>query len=333
MKKYFSIIAFAASVISLTGCLKDDKANLQPNNSPAVVEWSTSVTKDAPISPSGSTYALYQRSYDIAPSVNTSFEVNYTGGSAAPEDITVNIGLKEDAIQQYNDERLSRDRVVSNLVLLPATDYVMPSSVVIKKGERKATVTLQIKSALITDFNTTFALPLSITSLSKGTISGNYGTIIVQTSVKNPYDGVYKFSGLATGSPQRTNVYQAGPFKWPGDVELRTSGPNTVDLYDAYYNFGGGLSQWLLLLPATATTGGGFGQARPRITIDLATNKVTAIVNAFPNPTNGRSFEIDPSYDNKYDPATKTLDIRFFFKQPTFVDLTVTYKFVFDSVR
>jgi len=200
MKKYFSIILFTAAV-SFTGCLKDDKANLTPNNSPAVIEWSTAVTADAPISPSGSTYTLYLRSLEIKSSIDITFEVNYTGGEAAPQDITVNYGLDNDALIQYNTERDVRDHQTVHLEPLPTAWYTINgTSVVIKKGERKAVITGKVNTTNITDFDKKYVLPLKITSVSSGTISGNYGTILMQIGAKNPYDGIFNYKSSATQS-------------------------------------------------------------------------------------------------------------------------------------
>ncbi|MFA6246000.1 MAG: DUF1735 domain-containing protein [Mucilaginibacter sp.] len=269
MKKYFSIILFTAAV-GFTGCLKDNKTNLTPNNSPAVVEWSTAVTGDAPISPSGSTFPLYLRSLEINPSIDLTFEVNYTGGEAAPEDITVNFGIDNTALTQYNQERLDRDHETVNLEPMPTSWYsIEGTSVVIKKGERKGVIKGKVNTTNITDFNKQYVVALKITSVSRGTISGNYGTILMQIGAKNPYDGTY------------THTYTSTLGNGTNTLDLVTTGANTV-----------ALDPGLLGVYSNAQT----------LTIDPATNNVTVSMSSL--------LPIGNTGPSTWDPATKTFHVK-----------------------
>jgi hypothetical protein len=319
MKKYFSIILFTTVVTSLTSCLKDNNANLTDSNSPAVVEWSTAVTQDVPTSPAGSTYPLYVRSFDIAESVDVPFEVNYTGGSAAPQDITVNLGVKEDAIDQYNTERDTRDHQESNLEALPAAFYTLPTSVVIKKGARKAVVTLQIKTKLITDFSKEYVLALNIGSATGTGVSGNYGTILVKTVVKNKFDG--NFTVTAT-SPMVDLTASSLTGYYPLNSDLVTTGEFSVKMY--CYTYLQGLEGHPI---KSGTSNSYYGNFAPVFNMD-ANGNVISVTNFYGQGTNssGRSARLDPTGVNKFtvspDGLTKTLEVSYVMQQAGPTDRT-----------
>lgn len=337
MKK-ISIFLLGATVVGLTSCLKDKQVNLAPGASPAVVEWSTAVVALTPGSVVASSPAMvFPLAYETSPAVKQNLEVGYTGGSNAPSDITVNIGVDYAKLAAFNVANFGDSTVAANkanyYVGLPASLFTLSKSVVIKSGTAKATVTLTLNTAGF-DFSKKYAIPATITSVSgtSAAISGNYGMIVLAPVAKNKWDGVYTLAGT-TVSPDRTNVYTAGPWTWPGNVNLVTATATSVNFYDATYNWGGGESQRVFALGATATTGIGFGSTYSRYTFDEATNKVTAVTNVFVNPANGRALAIDPSYDSKYDPAAKTISMRFFFTQPGFQTTTVTYNLKYVKSR
>lgn len=60
-----------------------------------------------------------------------------------------------------------------------------------------------------------------------------------------------------------------------------------------------------------------YGSFAPVITLDPATNKITAITNHYGQPSpNGRSATLDPSGINAWDPATKTIKIKYWMDEP-----------------
>jgi hypothetical protein len=349
MKKIINIFLLGFLAVGLSSCLKD-KSLIQPDADGAISNLIEFQNIGAITSGTSSPFPVYEQSYDAGGPASLSVVVNYAGVNTAPRDINVTVAVDPTIITKYNakivadaraaaivlgqDPDEAEDDVAGDLfdILDPAVYTPGSLNLVIPAGQRTATLNVALLPGNF-DFSKNAAIAFKIVSASEGPISGNFGNIIVKVSAKNKYDGTYGLSGRASGSPTRTNVYQAGEFTWPGNVELRTSAANVVDMYDDYYNWGGGISQWILLLPSTATTGGGFGSSRPRFTLDPATNKVISVVNAFPNPANGRAFAIDPSFDSKFDPASKTLELQFFFTQPGFAPLTVRYKFTYQGAR
>jgi len=315
MKKIINTLLLSIVVAGLTSCLKDKAANIDPNGSPAVVEWSTTNTGDAPASPVGSTYTLYSRSYDLMASVPMVLNVNYTGGADAPEDITVGLGINAAAITAYNTQQKT------SFTLLPPELYTMPASVVIPKGQRKATVTILVKTNAF-NLGLSYALPVAITSTTAGNISGNYGTVLYSISAKNQYDGIYTMNGnlIDNTSTTLTGFY-------PLSMQLITTGESSVALYDGITvtsNYAHPIK--------SGTSNSSYGNFSPVFNIDPATGNVTSITNYFGqgNNTSFRSAKLDPTGVNKYDAATKTLKVKYIMVQSgsdrTFFDETFTYK-------
>ena len=54
------------------------------------------------------------------------------------------------------------------------------------------------------------------------------------------------------------------------------------------------------------------------------------VTNAFVNPANGRAFQIDPSKNSYWDPATKNMYVHFIMTQPNFGPLQIadTFRYV-----
>jgi hypothetical protein len=327
MKKYFNIILFAVVVTGFSSCLKDDHANLTANNSPAVIEFSTTAG-DVPASPSGSTYLMIERSYAVLPSVDVPVVVNYTGGEAAPSDITVNFAIKNDAITQYNQERVDRDHTVGNLVPLPPANYTFPTSVVIKKGERKATAIIKLNTSLVTDFDAQFTIALAISSVSSGTISGNYGTILVKTLVKNKYDGAYNVTGTMVDKNSALNVGS-----YPREMYLVTKGASSNAEYDPNLN-GGSFFHYF------SANGGGsyYGNTCPVFTFD-ANDVAVSAVNLYGQGTNAqaRAIHLGAGGINKWTVKpianTQTLEVTYVMSQGGNDRVTWVEKWVYKGPR
>lgn len=293
MKKYLNIITLALSITGLSSCLKDDTANLTPDNSPAVVEFSSS-NVELPTSSTGTNYALFVRSFERGPEMDVPFDVNYTGGAAAPQDIKVTIGVKPTAIQEYVAERLSKDHItVTGFTVLPSNLYTLPTDVVIKKGERKTTIHVKFNSAGITNFGLKYILPISITAADGAIVSGNFGTILAQLGVKNAYDGVYDLTGTIT----RYNSGTTNP-----DLSLGGTYPTNPPLLSAVTTIAANQNTFQLFW----RDGGGIaGIDGLNLTVDPATNLVTVTTNP------ATALANTPGQVNAYDPATKTFKLHF----------------------
>lgn len=290
----------SATIWGLTSCLKNNNLVLDPAKSPAVVGFSTISDNPAGI---GAGYTLYVRAYDIGPSAAASIDVVYAGSGAAPSDVTVNLDLNQAAIDAYNT---AND---THYELMPTSLYTSPTSVVIKKGERKATLNFTFKTNGF-DLTKNYVLPLRIASLSAGTISGNYGTIIMAVNAKNKYDGRYTITGTMVDATNSTFTAKS-----PSEADLYTQSGDSNAMFD--FSYSGTFGHRFL----AAGSNSYYGSYAPVFTFDAAGN-ITKVVNYYGQPaSNGRSAALDPSGQNKFTSGTPgvkgaTFKVKYFLLQP-----------------
>lgn len=312
MKKYiYRTLSFMLVVSFLTSCLKDDSLVLDPEEGHNVIEFAN----PASITTIGSVYPLYTFSYDISPEATLPITISYSGPeSGAPEDITVNFDAGSDTeVKAYNEDQEKEFSLIDAGVFKLST-----KSVIIKKGEKKATFNVTFATDKF-DFSKSYVLPLKISSASSGIVSGNFNTILISVGAKNKYDGVYTVTGTFRDAqfPAFTGLY-------PLEVHLVTQTVNSV----AFYEDNQGDYAHFFKNATGGTTY--YGSFAPVFIFDEQ-NNVTSVVNYFgqPAPANGRSGRIDVTGINKYDPATKTLEVSYIMVQNgdrTFFKEKLVYK-------
>ena len=306
-------LALGSAVLMLTSCLKEATMNTDPSTATNVIELAN--TGDN-ITTSGIA-GYYSDLGSVAAGASKSFNINvhYTGPGDAPEDITVTLAADQASLTTYNTAN------GTNKVIPPASVASFPTSVVIKKGTNQTTVLGTVTVSPDFNFNAAYGLPIKITAVSKGLISGNYAASVYSFGVRNVYDGAFTVTGtLVDAANSAITGY------YPFSAGLVTSGANTVKLFD---NVIGGYYH-CIKSGASLSYYGAFGL---EFTID-ASNKVTKVVNIYGQPSsNGRSAELDPSGTNTWDPATKTLKVKYWMNQPSVIaghrvsfDETYTYK-------
>lgn len=305
-------LALGSAILMLTSCLKEATMNTDPSTATNVVELNN--TGDN-ITSSGIA-GYYSDLGAVAAGASKTFNINvhYTGPGTAPEDIVVTLASDQATLTTYNTTN------GTSKVIPPSTVVSFPSSVTIKKGTNQTTVSATITVSPDFNFNAAYGLPIKITAVSKGTISGNYAASVYSFGVRNVYDGSFNVTGSLVDAAS-----SAITGKYPFAAYLVTSGASTVRLYDrvigGYYHCilsGGSLSYY-----------GAFGL---EFTIN-SSNRVTSVVNIYGQPSsNGRSAELDPSGVNTWDPATKTLKVKYWMNQPSVIaghrvtiDETYTY--------
>lgn len=298
MKKNISLAVLAVSILGLSACLKDKNLVLDPAKSPSTVGFST--IEDNPVSITDGV-TLYSRAFDIVPAgVNSAFGISYGGGVAAPGDVTVDVALDQAALDKYNQAHPDDDPYQ----ILPESQYTIASkTVTIKSGEKKGFMNVLFKTASF-DLTTSYVLPLTIKSTSKGNISGNYGTVLYIIGAKNQYDGVYTLKGVLYRDGLTDAL--AGKIKSGVTVNLATTSANSVS-FDQVWADGGGLAG---LNPVNLTVNSTSNAVSPASTV----SNITSL----------------PGYSNRYDPATKTFYISIIwggtdFNHRSAVD-TLTYK-------
>lgn len=194
---------------------------------------------------------------------------------------------------------------------MPADVYTLPSTIVIPPNSQEGTGKLAVNITKLLTHGTSFALGLTITTVSGGTgkVLTQHSHLPVIIQVKNQYDAEYTVTGTMVDF---ASAGLSGPYPW--DVFLITAGPNQVLLFDNDYT---GDIFHKIKSGAADSYYGGFGVV---FNFD-ANGNVTSVLNYYgqPNPANTRSAELDPSGINKFDPVTKTLDVKYWMNQPSVI--------------
>jgi hypothetical protein len=271
------------TVVGFSSCLKERPA-LDPEESNNVIE----IYADVPTpttSPADAVHPLYTISYNVQPSVDQPFEVNYAGAGTAPEDIVVTLELDPNALVSYNDEQ------GSHFTMMPANMYSVDSwTVTIPAGQKRATLDVEFFTDQF-DLAESYGFPLKIASVSSGIISSNYGTVIYSVVAKNKYDGRYRVTGTCVDA---NGLYRGD---YPRLVDLQTVNANTVQWYDYEWDHPN------YIVVSIATGGGANTGIKPAFTFDDATGDVTRIYNIVNNTT----LTMGPA-TTAYDNATRSFD-------------------------
>ncbi|MET0466232.1 MAG: DUF1735 domain-containing protein [Chitinophagaceae bacterium] len=288
MKRYIGFLAIAG-IVSLSSCVKEDPP-LGSKGSKNVIEFYNDVP-DHINSLTTSTYPSYpvdlvftgeQQPVDI--------EVSFSGAeAAAPQDIEVNIAIDPTIIQTFNTQNST------SLTAMDASVFTAESwKLTIPKGQKRAALKGKVSRATY-DFTKSYGLPLRITSVSYGQLSGNYGAMVFRVQARNSYDGVYKIkSGFvqrysAPGVPTVNDALN-GDLVGNADLRLVTVDATTVHLSNMFWHGG-------------SSGVGGIDNTRAKV--DPSTNQVTMASLGNPTLANWAGKE------NKYDPATKTYTLNF----------------------
>lgn len=176
MKKIYQSIALLTTVVVLlSSCLKSkDLVGPDADNSAgAIIEFSN----PGPIASSSATASVRLARYELTlpkgPESPLKFRVSYVGtGKPAPTDVTVGLAVDPASLTTHNTQANKKYN------LIPSDWYKLPATVVIPAGQTGVDVTVPVNTNNYVA-EQTYALPLKITSASSGTISGNFGSIIV----------------------------------------------------------------------------------------------------------------------------------------------------------
>ena len=210
------ILAVSASVVMFASCLKEATMNTDPSQATNVIELANTGDNLAPSGIAG----YYTDLGVLAAGDSAKFNINvhYTGPGTAPADIVVTLGTDQASLTKFNTDNGTAKEVP------PATVASFPTTVTIKKGTSQTTVKATIVLSADFNFNKAYALPIKITAVSSGLISGNYAASVYSFGVRNKYDGVYKMKGYHTRVP----------YNYPYSnitMEMRTLGATSVGFY------------------------------------------------------------------------------------------------------
>jgi hypothetical protein len=328
MKKILNFLLVAFLIFAAGACLED--------------QGFTDIQKSKNFIPVVSLLGTENGRYSVAVQISSSEDVTLTVATPSTSSDLV-ITFKNDgqaAVDAYNIE-LTKEAIARGdslpdgtvdpakfkpFILLPESVYTIPSlSVTAPKGTRSTNFVVKVNSAAMS-LTEKYVLPLTIASVSgdpNAVISANQKSILAYVQLKNKYDGLYKVTGTLTDVvvPAITGFY-------PWKVALVTNGANQVLLYDN----DAGFALRHLILNGTALTS--YGNVGVAFDFDPATNKVTNASNFLVDPApRSRTIVLDPTGVNTWDPATKTLQVKYFLYQGGTLKRTSfdeTYKFTGD---
>lgn len=217
----------------------------------------------------------------------------------------------------------------TNYIPLPAAAYTLDPgnpfngteyTVTFAPGEHAKPILIKLDASKL-DLSQQYALGFTITNATGGAkISNGLQSAMVEVGVKNKYDGSYRVTGTMVDVASATLT---GYF--PQDVDLVTTGAASVVMipWDL------GIPGHLILSGTSLSYYGSYG---PVFTFDLATDKVIAVTNSYGQPAgNTRSAELDPSGVNKWDPATKDMQVKYWMKQPNTITTPPHIRVYFDE--
>lgn len=224
-----------------------------------------------------------------------------------------------------------------DLTLLSPDKYNLNLDGVIKAGKVSDTLRFEIKKPSDLDPNKIHALGLELVSADNGyQVASNLKEVLILISIKNKYDGIYEVTGTLKDVSEAGANYTTS---FPRTFFLSTTGPNSVDVASPVSI--GGVGQ-LVPIYVIRTLDGltYYGRWGLQVFFDPQTDAISEIRNYYGDPnnpensvgdpsggsgapdyisSNGRQAALDPTGINAYDPATKTIRIKYFMLQPDIV--------------
>lgn len=278
--------------ILFTSCLKDDEL-IGPDADGAVENIIEFGNIAAPSSDKFSEVPMFVTSVEMVPSFELNVPIKIVGVYNPKSDVKVVVEVDNSLITKYNSTEET-----SFVPLDPSKYTVSTYEVTIPKGDRSANFNVKLLGDRF-DFEKDYALSFRIKSVSEGTISGNFGHVVIATVPKNNYDGIYSSEDgfiqrySAPGTPT-TGDNLNGTLKGNRDVTLSSVNGSTVSLTGMNWgNNGGGVGGVDLI----------------QLMVDPATNLVKI------SSTSNLTLKNTPGKVNKYDPATKTFTLNFDWNQ------------------
>ena len=233
---------------------------------------------------------------DVVPTMEEFDLLTIDRSTTKPEDLntslTVKVAKLNTLITDYNTSH------GTTYIEVPATAYTLSvdlNNIVFAPGEFVKKIKIKVDKAQL-DLSKQYALGFTITEVGNGAKISVLKNALFSIGVKNQYDGKYTLNG-AYYHPTTSPGYST----FSVDVEMHTSGPNSVKIY--FPDFGGYYHPKYNLGTIDA-----FGLQEPNYTIDPVTKVVTV-----QNVAAGAAtfYTMPPGYNSRYEPGTKKIYARF----------------------
>lgn len=277
---------------SFSSCLKNGKYYTDFSNNPASV--------DLPLAASTNN-GLTSFSYSATQaSVTLPVYVNLASTNPLSKATNLTLGIDASGLNDYNTAN------GTDFSVLPDSVYSTSGlSLSIPAGKRLDSATFTINLSKM-DLTQAYVLPITITQADVPIEQWNH--LFYNIGVKNIYDGHYKVTGNMV---DYANAALTGAY--PMDVELITSGPNSVQLFD---NATGAVTHSIM----NGTSASQYGSFGVQFNFDPNTNAVISVVNVYGQPSaNGRSGQLDPSGANLWNSSNKSMDVNYWMNQPSVI--------------
>jgi hypothetical protein len=317
MKKILYITTILLSV-TLTACLKDkgQSADYYDANDNTIIEFvEATQNPNAPAtSDDPPTQPVVASSSGFAMPTIEEFSIarvrlgGFVNGNR--KDIKYSIAVNNALVNEYN---IAHE---SEYILFPAGSLTLTGlEGTVPVGTDEVTIKLKVNKSLLS-LTESYAVGLIINS-SDAVINNNANKILLNFSIRNKYDGVYKLRVKTTGWATygiTDGVTADYPLSASGlGIGLVTNGASS----NGFFNYFRGDD----LLPAFGVVGSAlsptaFGATTPKFTFDDATNRLINVENTTPNDGRNRTLLLNPAItDSRYDPATKTIYAAFIMTQ------------------
>jgi hypothetical protein len=289
--KIFKIIYFLAAALILSSCLKDNQGE----------DWTSSLK--------GKMYAeIWKPGYlalGLAPvpdTVTFKFLVNIATDQPPTQDITVSLGVNQDAMDRYNALKGTAYKLFPNIMILDPT-------VTIKAGTRNAYAHVSIWGADQLNACDNFMAPISITNATGGVVVSealNNGSRLMALPISNPYAADYHCFG-----------YRIRPGN-PTEPVDQTENLSTVDCKTVTKVGFGNYSAYNINIEVTATTivvGGTTCFKVIATPFDPATgSSVGGMFTSWTgDPATPPAPPADPTWINYYNPVTRQFVLNCFY--------------------
>lgn len=226
--------------------------------------------------------------------------------SAANQPLDVTLEIDQSLLDAYN-----ADNPDATYELLPTSLYQAdPLTVHFDPGVANVSFDFSFDPSKL---DKKYALPLKIVNAGNNVkVRTGLGSVLYTINAKNKYDGRYTVTGTMVDAANAalTGLY---PMTW----DLVSNGSKQVVVNDVEIL---GFPGHPILSSGNTSYYGSFG-----LIVDFDdNNNIVAVHNYYGTPpnyvaANGRSAELDPSGENKYDPATKTIKIKYWMNQPSVI--------------
>ena len=255
---------------------------------------------------------ITQKARDVLPTIDEFILIDLRRDPTKPEELnqalTVKLVKDNSLITGFNTAH------GTSYIELPAASYTLSAdinSIVFSPGESIKEIKIKLDKTSLS-LSSQYALGFKITDAGSGAvISNSFKEAVYAIGIKNKFDGKYRITGNfvdLTNSAFKATY----PYEW----ELRTNGPYQCIVVD---NENLGFPGFAFSSVSGTTPNTYYGSFGLVVNFDASDN-IVSVVNYYGQPaSNTRSAVLDPSGTNKYNSATKQIDIKYFMTQPSVV--------------